>query len=83
MCQVHREAEAMGRGHAWRIAIARVVASICRGLQMYFPFHTTGGCPTVRSFFGGGTASQVSPFHLSCSHYRQTAIDWTQYFNGP
>ena len=38
--------------------------------------------PVVRSFFlGGGTTPGSHPFHLSCSHYRRVATDWTRFFN--
>ena len=39
----------------------------------YAPFTLQALCPTVIGLFlGGGTTSQVAPFHPSCLHYRQS-----------
>ena len=50
-------------------------------LDPYAPFTLQVVVPRLEVFLGGGTTFQVTPFHMSCSHYRQMATDWTWCFN--
>ena len=43
----------------------------------YGPFTLQAVVPQLEVLLGG-TTPQVAPFRPSCSHYRQTATDWTQ-----
>ena len=45
------------------------------------PFHTTDSASHGRSFTWWWNHPKVAPFCPSCSHYRGTATDWTQFFS--
>ena len=46
-----------------------------------FPFHNTGSTFHGKKFYSVAEQPQVSPFHASCTHYRQMATDWTRFFS--
>ena len=47
----------------------------------YAPFELQVVRPTVRSFSQWRNLLQVTPFHPSCSHHRQTSTNWTHFLS--